>query len=393
MPKILLVQNSPYFPSFAGGNKSDRLLLGALARKGHECRVVARIDDNSPAGEEAYRGALLERNVSHSVEAGVVRFDLDGVEILVATVSSVRALALREVRDFAPDVVLVSTDPLNVLVLDLAQIEGLSLIYISRSPMLLPFGPESAHPSRVKTEAIRKTKAVVAVSRYLADYIATYAGLPAQNLAIQLMDPLEWTPLGSFDNPFITMVNPCGLKGISIFLGLADACPDLPFAAVPTWGTTPEDLAELKARPNIGVLDPLDDIRELLKQTRVTLIPSLWAEARSRLIFESMACGVPVLASDRGGNREALMGVPGLLPVAPIVGYEDRFDSRTIRIPKCPPQDLDPWKNALTRLVTDRSYYEEISRQSRAAALDHARMTGIESFDSLIREIAGCNAT
>jgi hypothetical protein len=41
--KILLAQNSLYYPSHGGGDKSNRLLMEALARKGHVCRVVARL--------------------------------------------------------------------------------------------------------------------------------------------------------------------------------------------------------------------------------------------------------------------------------------------------------------------------------------------------------------
>jgi hypothetical protein len=43
----------------------------------------------------------------------------------------------------------------------------------------------------------------------------------------------------------ILMVNPCDYKGLPIFLELARAFPDLPFAAVPTWGTTSADRAAL----------------------------------------------------------------------------------------------------------------------------------------------------
>jgi hypothetical protein len=32
------------------------------------------------------------------------------------------------------------------------------------------------------------------------------------------------------------------------------------------------------ARPNITALDPVDDIEELLRQTKVLLVPSPWAE-------------------------------------------------------------------------------------------------------------------
>src|SRR5207247_5128520 len=93
------------------------------------------------------------------------------------------------------------------------------------------------------------------------------------------------------------------------------------FAAVPTWGTNAADLAALRERLNVTVLDPVDNIDDLLRRTRVLLVPSLWAEARSRIVVEAMARGIPVLASDIGGIPEAKLGVPYLLPVNPIVRY------------------------------------------------------------------------
>src|ERR1039458_7339362 len=41
--RILLAQNSLYYPSHGGGDKSNRMLMEALAARGHVCRAVARI--------------------------------------------------------------------------------------------------------------------------------------------------------------------------------------------------------------------------------------------------------------------------------------------------------------------------------------------------------------
>ena len=57
----------------------------------------------------------------------------------------------------------------------------------------------------------------------------------------------EYPDLGRFESPYVTMVNPCAVKGIDIFLEVADRMPDVAFAAVPTWGATAEDMANLAA--------------------------------------------------------------------------------------------------------------------------------------------------
>ncbi|HEV2645636.1 MAG TPA: glycosyltransferase family 4 protein [Acidobacteriaceae bacterium] len=382
----MLAANSGYFPSYGGGNKSDRLLMRALARRGHTCRVAVRAVDTMSRDHTQYFESLRERGVSYWVPMdGMVSFNLDGVEVCAATTANIRTIVLAQIREFRPDVVIVSNDPLNVLIMDLPLTKGIRIVYLARATTVLPFGPESVFPSKAKTNAIRRANAVVAVSQYLADYVVEHSGIPAIYRPIQLFDTLDWPCLGSFENSFITMVNPCALKGIVIFLALADSFPNAQFAVVPTWGTNAEDRTQLAARPNIRFLEPVDDIREILQQTRVTLVPSLWAEARSRMIFESMISGIPVLASDRGGNREAMMNVPGLLPVQPIVGYEKRMDDQLMRVAKVPPQDIMPWCDALGRLISDHSHYDEISSRQRAAALEFVGNLDIELFESILQ--------
>src|SRR5205085_4817518 len=141
-----------------------------------------------------------------------------------------------------------------------------------------------------------------------------------------------------------TFVNPCAVKGMAIFLDLADAFPRAAFAAVPSWGTNAEDLAVLRRRANVRMPDLVDDIDVLLARTRVLLVPSVWAEARSRMVVEAMLRGVPVMASNVGGIPEAKMGVPYLLPVNAIARYEARVDTQMVPAAQVPPQDVGPWR-------------------------------------------------
>ena len=110
----------------------------------------------------------------------------------------------------------------------------------------------------------------------------------------------------------------------------------------------------------------MDDIDLLLARTRVLLVPSLWAEARSRIVLEAMLRGVPVMAANVGGIPEAKMGVPVPAARHPIAKYQPRSTSRWCPWPKSRAQDIAPWREALDRLLTDRAHYDEISRQSRA---------------------------
>jgi surfactin synthase thioesterase subunit/glycosyltransferase involved in cell wall biosynthesis len=389
--RILLAQNSLYYPAHGGGDKSNRLLMEALAAHGHACQAVARIGAFGEPEHQRYLAELQARGVHPRRAAdGVVAFERAGVEIDVVTNANLRAHFAHRVETFRPDAILASTDDPAQLLLEVAlRAEGVRVIYLARATLAAPFGPDCAFPSEAKTARIRAVDGVAGVSQYVADYFRRYAGIDAVHVPISLLEPGEWPELGSFENEFVTLVNPCAVKGISIFLALAAAFPETAFAAVPTWGANQNDRAALGAQANVRVLDPVDDIDVLLRRTKVLLAPSLWAEARSRIVLEAMLRGVPVVASNVGGIPEAKMGVPYLLPVTPITKYRPRLDEQMVPVAEVPPQDISPWREALGRLLTDPAHYREISRQSRAAALEYASGLSVAPFERLLEETVG----
>jgi surfactin synthase thioesterase subunit/glycosyltransferase involved in cell wall biosynthesis len=360
--RILLAQNSLYYPAHGGGDKSNRLLMEALAARGHACRVVAR---------------------------GVTPiFERGGVEVHTVTDANLRAHFASQVEAFEPEIILASTDDPAQMLLEVAlRAPSARVVYLARATLALPFGPDCAFPGELKTARIRAADGVVGVSRYVAEYIRQHAGIDAVHVPISLMEREDWPELGRFDNQFTTLVNPCAVKGIDIFLALADAFPETAFAAVPMWGTNQRDQAALRARANVTVIEPADDIDTLLARTRVLLVPSLWAEARSRMVVEAMLRGVPVMASDVGGIPEAMMGVPYLLPVNPIVKYQTRLDEQMVPVAEVPPQATGPWREALGRLLEDRAHWGTISRASRAAAVEYAAGLSVGPFEGFLEEV------
>ena len=385
--RILLAQNSLYYPSHGGGDKSNRLLMEALAARGYACRAVARIPVFGAAEEARYLAELAARGVAPQPAAGALVFHRANVEVHVVTTAKLRAYFTVQAEDFHPDVILASTDdPAQILLEAALRTPSARTVYLARATIALPFGPDSAFPSPANAARIRSAARVVGVSEYVARYVREHGQMDATHVPISLLEPGHPLALGRFDNEFVTMVNPCAVKGIAIFLALADLFPNVAFAAVPLWGANQRDLAALAERPNIHLLDPVDDIDLLLARTRVLLAPSLWAEARSRIVVEAMLRGVPVMAADVGGIPEAKMGVPYLLPVNPITGYRTQLDDRMNPVADVPPQDIAPWRDALARLLSDRPHYEEISHASRAAAQHYATHLTIAPFEKLLQD-------
>ena len=387
--RILLAHNSLYYPSHGGGDRSNRLLMEALVAEGHDVRVVARIERFGQEPHDAFLRHLAARNIAAQVDPPAVRLRLNGVDVRTLTLDSQwRAFFAAHVESFDPDVILASTDDPAQLLLEIAiQAPRARVVYMARATIAAPFGPDSSAPSEPRARMLRRCDAVVGVSEYVARYMSRWGGLDAIHLPISMLESRDYPDLADFDNPFVTLANPCAVKGIDIFLALADRMPGVRFAAVPTWGTNTRDLAALRQRPNVSVLEPVDNIDDLLRLTRVLLVPSLWAEARSRIVVEAMACGIPVIASDIGGIPEAKLGVPYLIPVNPIARYHPAVDENMVPVAQVPEQNIAPWQTALERLLTDREHYAELSRQSRAAALEYARNLSVKPFEKLLETV------
>lgn len=395
--KILLVQNSLYYPAYGGGNKSNRLLLEALVARGHECRVVTRVSETLEAERlRLFLADLESRSVRiESAAGGLVVFRLNGVEVhTVTSVPKVHEHLVRQIGEFQPAWTLVSTDdPLQLFLRAALETEQGRVVYLARTTLALPFGPDTAIASRQRTRNLRCVAGIVAVSNYVKDYIEQHGGMPAVALPISLHGEGPFPKLGSFSNSFVTMVNPCAIKGISIFLELARRLPDIAFAAVPMWGTNEEDLQALEKLPNVRLLPPVEDIERVLAQTRVLLAPSLCNDARPRIVIEAMSRGVPVLAGDVGGVAEAMLGVDYLLPVMPIQRYEAQIDTQMVPRASVPAQEVSPWLAALERLLRDRAHYEALSARAHEAASRHIAGLGIEPFEEYLDRLASHSPT
>lgn len=99
-----------------------------------------------------------------------------------------------------------------------------------------------------------------------------------------------YTPPSRPQGDCITLVNANALKGLAVFVELAKHFPDRKFLGVRPY----YNQIETPVLPNIEWIDIQDDIRDVLKRTRVLLVPSIY-ETWGRVAFEAMYNGIPVL--------------------------------------------------------------------------------------------------
>lgn len=368
--RILLTANASYVPPRGGATRSNLLWLENLAQAGHVCQVVAAALPESAAKREQLAS---EDSCWQTLAqgAGVKVLHRVGIDVYEVAERARQASALRrQIRAFQPDWVLVSSEDLgHVLLREAHHAAPGRVVYLAHTPQFFPFGPASWNPDAHATDLVSRAAGVVAIGQHTAAYIRQHAGCEVTVIHPPIYGSGPFPNLASFDTGLVTMVNPCALKGISIFLALADRFPSHGFGVLPGWGTTATDRARLTAHANIAMLPNCRNIADFLGRSRILLMPSLWYEGFGLTVMEAMLHGIPVISSDAGGLVEAKMGTPFVAPVPAIERYEPVFDEHSLPKPVIGPVDLEPWIEAVDALLADRALYEQVSAASREAAL------------------------
>jgi len=227
---------------------------------------------------------------------------------------------------------------------------------------------------------------VVGVSEYVSAYLhPRYGGLEAVHLPISLLPPGEPPALGAYENEFVTMVNPCAVKASRSFSSWRahSRCPLRGRAGLGHHEGRSRRARRARQHRDRG---PFENIDDLLRRTRVLLVPSLWAEARSRIVVERSPARVPVLAANLGGIPEAMCGVADtLLPWNPISGYRAALDENFVPVAEVPRKTPRRGERRCGRLLDDRVAYDELAERGRAAALAYLRKLGPEPFEHFLR--------
>jgi glycosyltransferase involved in cell wall biosynthesis len=346
--RILLTANASYAPPRGGATRSNLIWLDALARNGHACRIVC--GPSKPGAEFRHHESI----------------QVVPVEEPARRVQTLR----REIAAFRPDWVLVSSEDLGHGLLREAHHSAPGrVVYLAHTPQFFPFGPASWNPNPFASDLVAESAGIVAIGRHMADYVERAVHRAPTVIHPPIYGEPPFPRYDNFERGLIAMINPCAVKGISLFLPVAERLPQYQFGALPGWGTTAHDRAALELLPNCTLLPHARHIDDFLTGVRLLLAPSLWYEGFGLIVMEAMLRGIPVIASNSGGLLEAKRGTGYVIPVNTIDSYQPAYDEHAMPRPVVPANDAAPWIGAIEKLLTDRTEYQREAGVSRAAGL------------------------
>lgn len=381
---------------YSGAALSVRAFLEHLAAAGHECAsfTASSFDRQHEIPLESVLGDGITP-ASH--RGSVVLHRANGVSHHVFVTSSTHRsgverdewiqmaeTGIRWIRDCAADVFITfGNNPITAILQREARDTGARLVYYLGNAELKD------------RDLIQKTDTVVCPSAFLASHYRRTLGLQPDVVrtiipASRFLQPDEqlfrvhpqWRQRG-----FVTFMNPQPIKGVGVVARLIESmqvrAPGMIFLVVSGRLDT-ASLAffgrSLRDRQNVWCIDSREDVRTIYQRTSVLLLPSVWQEGASRTIAEAQLSGIPVLASDRGGNRERLNGGGFCLPLP------DRLVSNHQTIPT--EAELGGWLETLLSLWNDEGAYAGAADRALSSSAPFHPATvirqAVEYFEQLL---------
>jgi L-malate glycosyltransferase len=333
------------------------LLINSLETGGSERQFAELARSLDPAGYEVHRGCLLKKGTFLDPRE-MHYFGLGGSLYRWQSIKS-RYQMGRFMRGAGVAVAHAFDFYSNLMLIPAARMAGIPVVIGSQrqlGDLLRPL------QYRVQLAMFRFADCVVANSRVVRDRLVG-EGMPEAKVAVipnglpeEAFSPAEpalavrpgWLRVG-----MIARMN-TRAKNHELFLAAAaralDKFPNVEFVLAGDGPLRPEleSLAQkLGIREQVKFLGDRRDVRAVLASLDISVLPSN-SESLSNVIIESMAAGLPVVASRVGGNPELVTGErTGLL---------------------IPAHDTDALANAIGRLLGDRDLREQLGREARRFA-------------------------
>ncbi|MFC7489223.1 MULTISPECIES: glycosyltransferase [unclassified Knoellia] len=240
---------------------------------------------------------------------------------------------LGAIRDFAPDVVIVSSVDRWAWrrISDACNAQRIPTILYIREESSLKHLATGALPTRLVANTPSLAHRLRA-DGHRCDFIPSVVDLTRVS--------------GETSRTTALAINPTFIKGADVIWRLAEMLPSIPFVLQEAWPLDPAERAKVAQRcdqlSNVEFRHAQPPGPDLYSDARVLLAPYR-VDSRPRVVLEAQANGIPVLGSDLPALVEAI-GLGGLtMPVA----------------------NTGPWVDALQRLWDDDGYYASLVAAAR----------------------------
>lgn len=351
--RILFATTHPHLPQIAGGlQASTDETIRRLRARGHDARLLCGLTGEGLLG-------MRHRLFLKLSGIPVVQDRTAGYTVYRAWYPACPAAVAHVARDFAPDVVVAQGGGVAPLVRAFDTVGVPGLIHHRN----VEFDEMEGRP-----DALPAATAHIANSQFTRARLRAAFGLDA-SVIYPVVDADRYRVPARGRR--VVFVNPHPTKGVGIALGLAEACPDIPFLFVEAWTLHGPEHDAMRARvaalPNVEYRERTSDMRRIYAEAAVMLVPSRWEEAFGRVVAEAQVSGIPSIATAIGGLSEAVG--PGGVLIPPEAG-------------------LAEWVAALRALWSDVTRMERLSD----AALRHAARPELDAdwqidrLEQLIRD-------
>lgn len=368
--RVLLVNK--YARVTGGADLHCLWLADALRERGHEVRLLSTAHDDNIEGN----GVFVQPSVTHSSRDDLPLRSRPGVLGRALWNRGVAEAARRLLADWRPDVVHAHKlyPQLSVAPIVEASRADVPIVQTLHDFELVSAGALDARGRwrdddeprlsyRVLNTAtlplrrhvhVRRVAAFVAVSRFVA---RIYGRHGVESVVLPNFVPSSPTASeSSTSRSGIAFVGRLTAdKGIHDVVSLAAALPAVPVTIVGTGSLEHEVRNAAERLPNIlltGFVEP-SEVRRIVAQARLVVLPSLCHEAAGLVAVEAMAAGTPVVAYSSGGLAE-YVGDAGCGLVVP--------------------RDPVTLASTCSRLLADESAWSVMSKQGlEAARTTHSR--------------------
>ncbi len=364
----------------SGAAISVRTILSMLALRGHQVMsITAASFDNAPfeTEPEMLRWLKFSANADGTwsrQDKGIVHLCLPAghtklSRLTAQNVTRVTELALAPARAFDPDIVVSFGGSIFEMTLRQAlQDQGAKVAFYL------------ANPNYRTNDAFAGADVVMTDSAATQDLYLQRQGLVSTVIGKFIQPPAV---TAHTERSLITFVNPAYEKGVTLFFRILEmmkqAVPTARFMVVESRGKLNTIESEtgipFSSYNSIRRIGLQMDMADVFSRTKILLLPSLWHESGSRTAIEALSLGIPVLASNHGGQPEHLGAGATLINVP----AELRQNPRLI-----PPSSAAlPWVAMLADLCRDTEFYREKSEAALAQWALHDPSHRLAALDDL----------